>query len=150
MRRVRGWRSLAALLALVQFAFNLLLFAVHPAWGSIVLALVWLATGGFFTGSAIIHRHHEWSARQQHSIFFSVPGGPVKAGRTVVLEPGEQLLPEGWKRLETRRDTRYVQECSHWPRDDVKLNDGTTVAYICRRCDHDWVDENYVSKGVDR
>jgi len=35
----------------------------------------------------------------------------------------------------------------HWPREVVRLADGTTVAHICRRCDHDWADEHWVKTG---
>jgi len=35
----------------------------------------------------------------------------------------------------------------HWPRVVVHLADGTTVAHICRRCDHDWADEHWVKTG---
>lgn len=166
MRARRGWRSLAAILAYVQVAFNLLLYAVHPVWSTIVLALVWLVTGGFFTGSALIHQRRErgravrFEAPLQPRVSDPVISAvalnysnaarqhvPVRHGdlrRSFTLDAGEQVLPVGWKRVESARGTQYVQECSHWPRDEVKLSDGSVAAYICRRCGHDWANEDWV------
>lgn len=36
---------------------------------------------------------------------------------------------------------------NHWPRDAVRLADGTVVAHICRRCDHSWANEHWVTSG---
>jgi len=113
------------ILAYVNVAFNLLA-------GSSLIAGIWLVAALGWTYLAVSARRRA-QAIAPHSI--------------VVLEPGEQVipLPAGWKRIETQRGTRYIQECSHWPRDEVKLKDGAVVAHICRRCGHDWADERWIA-----
>lgn len=108
-------------------------------WGFILLAY-WIG-GGIreylqTRRSRAIYQSHTWLMQPPPSVSDTPP-------RSIVyLEPGERLipLPAGLKRTATG----YTQECSHWPRDEVTLSDGTTVAYICRRCGHDWVNEQWV------
>jgi len=133
-------------LAYINVAVNLLLYSANPAWGSLALVGIWLLVAALYT-AIIVKDRRRVPAAARHPFLF---GGPVGT-RAVVLERGESLvaLPNGWSRLETTRGTRYVKACSHWPRDEVKLADGTTAAYICRRCGHDWVNEDYVRSGVE-
>lgn len=62
----------------------------------------------------------------------------VGASRSsIVLRPGERVIP--LPQVPAR------QSCSHWPRDEVRLGDGSIVAYICRRCGRDWANEEWVT-----
>jgi hypothetical protein len=63
-------------------------------------------------------------------------GAPVQPRRHAFLYANERVIP-----------APQVAAHSHWPRDEVQLNDGTTVAYICRRCDHSWANEDWVATG---
>lgn len=157
LKRHRGF---IAKLAHFNVAWNLLLFALNPAWGSIVLAWVWMAVAAYLTIGMIIERRRLRSVDARHE-FLRRPqpklpdpfrrSERIKAlqiqvarlapqidelRRSVMLEAGERVvaLPH--------------EKCSHWPRDEVKLADGTTVAYICRRCDHDWANESWVASGA--
>lgn len=59
--------------------------------------------------------------------------------KSITLEAGEAVLrPPAPK------------ACTHWPRDEVKLSDGAVAAYICRRCDHSWANEDWVMLGGER
>jgi len=141
---VRRWRSLTATLAYFNVAWNLLLYILNPAWGSLILAAIWLAVGALWSTMIVKERRRVQAATQRQSF---LPGGSVVGARPVVLGPSERLvsLPAGWSRQETEHGTRYIRQCSHWPRDEVKLKDGAVVAYICRRCGHDWADERWVA-----
>lgn len=160
MRKLRRWRGLAAIMAWINVFWNLLLFAVNPAWGSLVLAGIWMLAGSAWTALSVSAKRRDRADATYEFLMRPQPKLPDpfrQPGRTYVLEPGERIfhLPQGFTRVETPRGTRYIRgtrairECSHWPRDEVKLADGTTVAYICRRCDHNWANEDYVRKGVE-
>lgn len=150
MRTLRRWRNLAMGLAYANVAWNLLLFAVNPAWGSLLLAGIWLIAALAWSGSLVLSKRREQAAARRH-VFLTRPQprlpDPFRPP-VFVLQPGERVvsIPQvGGQRMPQvpRRG------CSHWPRDEVKLADGTTAAYICRRCGHDWANEDYVRSGVE-
>lgn len=62
---------------------------------------------------------------------------------------------EGWKAAIRRAanappalNASTPRRCGHWPRDAVRISDGTVVAHICRRCDVDWVNDHWVKTGT--
>lgn len=149
MTFVRRWRKLAMAVIYFNVGSNLLLFAVNPAWGSMVLAWVWLLAGFCWTGLAIRDkRRSEATARRHEFLMRPQPRlpDPFRQARPVfVLQPGERIIPIPQVGGVRKPQVPARESCNHRKRDAVRLSDGTTVAYICRSCDRDWADENYVS-----
>lgn len=133
-------RPAAMSLAYFNVAFNLLLYAGNPRPSSLVVAGIWMVSALALTGLVISARHRRQAAMRDHPVL--MPAQPILpdpfrwAGpNTIVLGPGESVIP-------IPRAAR--KPCSHWPRDEVKLNDGSVAAYICRACGHDWANEDWV------
>lgn len=129
MSRARTLRNWAMSLAYINAVVNLLV-------GSSMLAAIWLLVGLIWTGVAVHARRRRLATSPISSASLNYSTARSLARPVMMLQPGERVIPI----LQLRKRT-----CSHWPRDSVQLSDGTTVAYICRRCDHDWADESYLS-----
>jgi hypothetical protein len=70
----------------------------------------------------------------------------VGASRSsIVLSPGERVIPLPQVGGVRKPQVPARGTCSHWPRDEVRLSDGSLVAYICRRCGRDWANEEWVT-----
>lgn len=109
-------------------------------WGFILLAY-WI--GG---GIREYLQTRRWRAIEQRYVWLmpppSVSDTPPRS--VVVLGPGERVIPIPQVGGVRKPQVPDRGTCSHWSRHEVRLSDGTTVAYICRRCDHDWVNEQWV------
>lgn len=138
-------------------ASNLLLFAVNPAWGSMLLAWVWMVAGFVYVISKRRRLPRRFTAMPTLQQINNAPipylrseanrHMPVRTGqlrRSFILDAGERVIPIPQMGGVRTSQVPARGTCSHWPRDEVKLNDGTTVAYICRRCGKDWADEQWV------
>lgn len=133
--RQYGWMVLP--LVYFNVAWNLLLFGLNPAWGSMVLAWAWLTAGfALVIRRRVVAKRQRATARNHAFLMRPQSRLPDPFRRPVfVLKAGEQVIPI---------PQVGGSNCSHRSRDEVKLSDGTTVAYICRRCNHDWADEQWV------
>lgn len=141
MSRASKWRSLATTLAYFNVALNLL-------GGSLLLAGIWLVAALGWTGWMVSARRRRQADAWRHSPFIMRAGtvqmlAPVTGELRRSMQPGERVIPI--PQVGGVRKTQVPSRaCGHWPRDEVRLTDGTTVAYICRRCDHDWANEDWV------
>lgn len=117
--RARQW---VELLAYYNAAWNLLLFALNPAWASMVLAWMCMIVGAFCTFRKGLERRRLQASQQRHPPLY---GGPVLGARAIVVGPHEAIVP-----IVPARQ----KGCQHKRREPVILSTGEVVGWVCIHC----------------